>query len=88
MNAKTEFTGRWWGAESGEILHNLLPQHWASLTREAVEEAGKLGEVIYWMRAGGTESKYHQVTVVQNPDFPLILSQWGELDKIPKSGTF
>ena len=29
--------------------------------REAVEEAGKLGDVLFWMRAGGIKSKHHQV---------------------------
>ena len=31
------------------------------LYREAVEEAGKLGDVLFWMRAGGIKSKHHQV---------------------------
>ena len=31
--------------ESGEVLHQSFSQGWASLNREAVEEAGKLGEV-------------------------------------------
>ena len=31
--------------ESGEVLHQSFSQSWASLNREAVEEAGKLGEV-------------------------------------------
>jgi alpha-glucosidase len=29
--------------------------------RESVEEAGKLGDVLFWMRAGGIKSKHHQV---------------------------
>ena len=60
-NAQTNFNGRWWNQDSGQILHQLLPQHWASLNREAVEEAGKLGDVVYWMRSGGVDSKNHQV---------------------------
>lgn len=36
---------RWWGAESGEVLHQTFSQEWATINREAVEEAGKLGEV-------------------------------------------
>ena len=40
---KTSFNGRWWNEESAEILHGFLPGDWASLNREAVEEAGKLG---------------------------------------------
>ena len=31
--------------ESGEVLHQSFSQAWASLNREAVEEAGKIGEV-------------------------------------------
>ena len=31
--------------ESGEVLHQSFSQAWASLNREAVEEAGRLGEV-------------------------------------------
>ena len=61
MNAKTGFDGRWWGPEYPEILHNILPQDWASLNREAVEEAGKLGDVLFWMRSGGQASRFHQV---------------------------
>ena len=61
MNAQTEFDGRWWGPEYPEILHNILPQDWASLNREAITEAGKLGEILYWMRSGGQESRFHQV---------------------------
>ena len=30
-----------------------LPVLWAQTNREAVEEAGKLGEIFYYMRAGG-----------------------------------
>ena len=26
-----------------------------------MEEAGKLGDVLFWMRAGGIKSKHHQV---------------------------
>ena len=53
MNAKTGWwnEGRWWNEEYNEILHSFLPQHWASLNREAVSEAGKLGDVLFWMRS-------------------------------------
>ena len=61
MSASTKFIGRWWGEESSEILHSYLPQDWARINREAVEEAGKLGDVLFWMRSGGINSKYHQV---------------------------
>ena len=34
------------------------------IDREVVEEEGKLGEVLYWMRSGGVESKQHQVIIL------------------------
>ena len=40
--------------QSAQELHNEWPVLWARLNREAVEESGKLGEVVFWMRAGWT----------------------------------
>ncbi|APH06898.1 alpha-glucosidase [Bacillus weihaiensis] len=37
-----------------KIMHNAWPTMWAKVNYEAVEEAGKLGEVVYFMRAGYT----------------------------------
>ncbi len=38
-------------------MHNQWPAIWARINREAVEEAGKLGEVVFFMRAGYTGSQ-------------------------------
>ncbi len=38
--------------ESPELAHNRWPTLWAKVNYEAVEEAGKLGEIMYFMRAG------------------------------------
>lgn len=38
--------------EDAELLHNRFPVLWAQLNREAVEDSGKLGEVVFFMRAG------------------------------------
>ncbi len=54
------YAASWWGPEAGEVLHQLHSQHWASLNRELLEENGKLGDVLFWMRAGGVNSKLHQ----------------------------
>ncbi|TDP95318.1 alpha-glucosidase [Halanaerobium saccharolyticum] len=40
--------------KSAEIMHNAWPAIWAKLNYEAVKEAGKLEEVLYFMRAGFT----------------------------------
>lgn len=37
--------------------HNRWPALWAKCNYEAVKESGKLGEVVYFMRAGGTGSQ-------------------------------
>ncbi len=41
---------------SGEVIHNAWPSLWAKVNREAIEEAGKLGEVFFFTRAGYTET--------------------------------
>lgn len=38
--------------ESALKLHNQWPLRWAKLNREAFEEYGKMGEAVFWMRAG------------------------------------
>jgi alpha-glucosidase len=39
---------------SAMLMHNAWPTKWAKVNYEAVEEAGKLEEVVYFMRAGYT----------------------------------
>jgi len=43
-------------AGDAEELHNQWPVLWAKLNREAVEEHGRLGDVVFFMRAGYAES--------------------------------
>lgn len=43
-----------YNGESAMIEHNHWPAMWARCNYEAIEEAGKLGEIVYFMRAGGT----------------------------------
>ena len=38
--------------EDAEAVHNTWPARWAKINREAVEEAGKLGEILFFTRAG------------------------------------
>ena len=39
---------------SAMLKHNEWPNLWAKINKEAVEESGNLGEVVYFMRAGYT----------------------------------
>lgn len=43
--------------QSPMLEHNRWPALWARCNYEAVSEAGKLGQVVYFMRAGGTGSQ-------------------------------
>lgn len=45
--------------KTGLEMHNQYPALWAKCNYEAVKESGKLGEIVYFMRAGGVgNSKY------------------------------
>lgn len=48
---------RLYNGESPMKEHNHWPVLWAKCNYEAVEESGKLGEAVYFMRAGGTGSQ-------------------------------
>ena len=58
--------------ENAELIHNTWPALWAKVNREAVEESGKLGEIMFFTRAGytGTPSKSLMMWNGDNhPDF-------------------
>ncbi|MCR5208005.1 MAG: alpha-glucosidase [Eubacterium sp.] len=38
--------------EDPELVHNTWPARWAQVNREAVDEAGKLGDIMFFTRAG------------------------------------
>ena len=48
---------------SGLALHNAWPMLWAKCNREAVEEAGKLGECVFFMRAGAAGSQRYATLI-------------------------
>jgi alpha-glucosidase (family GH31 glycosyl hydrolase) len=43
-------------AGSAHSYHNLYPVEWARLNREAIAEAGRAGEVVFFTRAGFTQT--------------------------------
>lgn len=53
--------------ENAELVHNTWPVRWAKLNREVVEEAGKLGEIMFFTRAGYTNSQRYS-TMMWNGD--------------------
>lgn len=56
--------------------HNEYPVAWAKLNREAVEEAGKLGEVLVFHRSGFTRSPQHALMFWQGDQ----LTTWDKYD--------
>ena len=64
---------------SGLELHNAWPMLWAKCNREAVEEARKLGECVFFMRAGAAESQRF-ATLVWAGDQCV---DWSEDDGLP-----
>jgi alpha-glucosidase len=63
-----------YSGEEPKELHNPWPVLWAKVNREAIEESGKLGEVMFFTRAGYTgTSKYSTLmwTGDQHVDFSI-----------------
>ncbi len=48
-----------YSGESAETYHNQYPVHWAKVNREAIEEAGKLGEVAFFSRSSFTDGSQY-----------------------------
>lgn len=64
---------------SGKQLHNAWPMLWAKCNREAVEEAGMLGDCVFFMRAGAAGSqKYSTLTWAGDQ-----CVDWSEDDGLP-----
>lgn len=45
-----------YSGEDAEKVHNTWPARWAKLNREVVEENGKLGEIMFFTRAGFSDT--------------------------------
>ncbi len=56
-----------YSGENPELIHNTWPARWARLNREAIEESGKLGEIMFFTRAGYTDTKKYS-TMMWNGD--------------------
>ena len=64
---------------SGLAMHNAWPMLWARCNREAVEEAGLLGDCVFFMRAGAAGSQRY-ATLVWAGDQCV---DWSEDDGLP-----
>ena len=64
---------------SGLSLHNAWPALWARCNREAVEQAGRLGDCVFFMRAGAAGSQRY-ATLIWAGDQCV---DWSEDDGLP-----
>ena len=64
---------------SGLENHNKWPMLWAKCNREAVREAGKEGEIVFFMRAGAAGSQNY-ATLIWAGDQCV---DWSEDDGLP-----
>ena len=53
--------------ENPELIHNTWAALWAKLNREAIEESGKLGEIMFFTRAGYSDTPRYS-TMMWNGD--------------------
>lgn len=63
-----------YSGEDAMIMHNKWPALWAQANYEALQETGKLGELIYFMRAGAAGSQRYSTLMWagdQNVDWSL-----------------
>lgn len=62
--------------ESAEAYHNKYPVEWARLNREAIAESGKLGEIVFFTRAGYSYSNKYSTLFWMGDQ----LVSWGKHD--------
>ncbi|TGL64077.1 alpha-glucosidase [Leptospira sarikeiensis] len=67
--------------ESAELYHNKYPVEWARLNREAIQEAGKEGQVVFFSRAGYSYSNKYSTSFWAGDQ----MVSWGRHDGIVSS---
>ncbi|TGJ99631.1 alpha-glucosidase [Leptospira semungkisensis] len=67
--------------ESAELYHNVYPVEWARLNREAIQEARKEGEIVFFTRAGFSNSNRYSTLFWAGDQ----MVSWGRHDGIISS---
>jgi alpha-glucosidase len=70
------FDARLAGGVDGAAYHNRYPVEWARLQREAIEEAGRLGDALVWNRSGSTRTPAHALLLWEGDQ----LTTWDKYD--------
>ena len=50
------FDGKLYGGADPAVWHNRFPEEWAKVNREAIEEAGRGDDIVFFDRSGFTQS--------------------------------
>ena len=72
--------------ENAEYVHNTWPALWAKLNREAVEESGKLGEIMFFTRAGYSGTPKQTLMMWNGDNHPDFSKDFGLNDRIEDDG--
>ncbi len=70
------FDARLASGVSAASFHNRYPVEWARLHREAVVEAGRLGDVLVWNRSGGARTPAYSLLLWEGDQ----LTTWDQYD--------
>ncbi|MDV6236453.1 alpha-glucosidase [Leptospira ellisii] len=68
---------------SAEAYHNVYPVEWARINREAIRKAGKEGKIVFFTRAGYSQSMRHSTLFWEGDQ----MVSWGEHDGIVSAVT-
>ncbi|MBM9501318.1 alpha-glucosidase [Leptospira sp. 201903071] len=68
---------------SAESYHNVYPVEWARINREAIRQAGQEGKIVFFTRAGYSESMKHSTLFWEGDQ----MVSWGEHDGLTSALT-
>ena len=74
-----------YSGENAELVHNTWPAIWAKVNREALEETGKLGEIMFFTRAGFSDTPRYSVMMWNGDNHPDFSKDFGLPSIIPAS---
>ena len=69
--------------EDAEYVHNTWPARWAQLNREALEETGNLGKIMFFTRAGYTGTPKHSLMMWNGDNHPDFSKDFGLPSIVP-----
>ena len=74
-----------YSGEEAELVHNTWPALWAKVNREALEETGNLGKIMFFTRSGYTDTPKYSVMMWNGDNHPDFSRDFGLPSIIPAS---